>query len=108
MKTPLLTLLFTGLLLAGCGGEAPPEDIVQEPDKSRAVETAVSVEPLSDSVHILRTEHKVWVNNAEYKTIRYADTIPALPGAARPPASNGDNQEALRESGRYKIYITVK
>jgi hypothetical protein len=63
----------------------------------------------ADSAHdVLVTTHKIWANLAEYKTIVYRDTIPAL-GTENATAENADGDTRnVNVKKDYEIFITVK
>jgi hypothetical protein len=56
----------------------------------------------------LITKHIVWINNKEFKTVLYRDTIPAL-GKKETEAENSDGDiKKVTIDKAYEIYITIK
>ncbi len=106
---PKLTVAFAVILLSliACSDEKK-EDLTNDVNKAGSVETAVTVEHADSTHDILVTKHKVWRNLAEFKTIEYRDTIPAL-GETNTDAENGEgDKKQVKVKKDYEIFITVK
>jgi hypothetical protein len=103
------SLLFCslGLFILSCSDEKK-EDLTTDVNKNGAVESAIVVTPVNDTLNVLTTTHKVWVQGNVHKTIEYRDTLPAL-GTEQTTAENKDgDKKTVSRTKEYEIYITVK
>lgn len=94
------------VLLHSCGSEEQKEDAVQTVSKKASIETEVSVQH-ADSVDVLVTKHKVWINNNLTREIIKTDTIPALGDTIVTVDQNGTNVQQTTNKD-YEFYITVQ
>jgi len=74
------------LLLTSCSDEK--DDITDGVNKAGSIESAVTVEHLTDSTDVLITKHIIW-SKFDFREVLYRDTIPAL-GYTDTQAENGD------------------
>ncbi len=107
MKKYFILPVFALLILPGCKEESN-EDIVQQPDRERAIETVLSVAH-HEGYDLLTTTHKVWVKGTLSKTIITNDTLPDLGTRTTVEVDGGDGtvrQQEVRDN--YELYITVQ
>ncbi len=105
-KAWLLTGFIALTVLASCSDDK--QDVTQEVNKSGSIETAVSVQHVDSAHDVVVTSHKVWVNNAVYKSILHTDTVPSL-GIENTEAENADgDKKNVQVPKDYEIFITVK
>jgi hypothetical protein len=93
----ILFLLFTCIVALACVigyaySSSPTEDQTQSVDRNGSIETGVSVVHADSTHDVILTNHKVWLHDSVYATIRYRDTIPALDSVHKD----------------YQIFITLK
>jgi|694.fasta_scaffold86243_4 hypothetical protein len=103
----LITMLSYSFLITSCETEEN-EDVTQQVNKDGSIESAIQVKHI-DSLHDeLITKHIVWINNKEFKSVLYRDTIPAL-GKKETEAENSDGDiKKVTIDKAYEIYITIK
>jgi hypothetical protein len=108
MKQGVSTFLSIGLmllLLTSCSDEK--DDITNEINKAGSIESAVTVEHLTDSTDVLITKHIIW-SKFDFHEVYYRDTIPAL-GYTETQAENQDGDtKNVSVKKDYEVYITVK
>jgi hypothetical protein len=105
---PLFALVFSSLLIFSSCKDKKNEDITNSINKNGSVETAVTVEHL-DSLHdVLVTKHAVWVKGAQFKTLEYRDTVPALGTEMKKVENTGGQSKNMEVKKEYEIFITVK
>lgn len=102
-----LLLIFSSLFtLVSCKDEK--DDITDVVDKAGSIESAVTVEHLTDSTDVLITKHIIWSKFNLNKEVYYRDTIPAL-GYTNAEAENEDGDtKNVSVKKDYEVYITVK
>ena len=84
------------------------QDVTQEVNKAGSIETSVTVQHADSAHDVVLTTHKVWVNNAVYKSILHTDTVPSL-GIENTEAENADgDKKKVQVPKDYEIFITVK
>lgn len=109
MKPIVIAILGAAalLFLLSCS-DKQNKDITSTVNKDGSVETAVQVEHLNSEYDVLVTTHKVWVHNAEFKTVTYRDTLPSL-GMMNKEAENEDGDtKNIRVQKEYEIFLTIK
>lgn len=107
MPLSKMGLVLLAVFALSCNND-DNEDLTQTVNKNAAVESAISVTPITDGRQVLTTSHRVWLQGNTYKTVEYHDTLPALGTTfATAENSNGDTQ-TVPVSKEYEIYITVR
>ena len=94
------------LVVVSCEKEAK-EDVVNQVNKNRAIETVVSVEHIGDH-DLLITKHKIWKNNQLFKEIIKKDTIPSLGDTLTTRNDANGNEVTGTVKKDYEFYITVQ
>lgn len=87
--------------------EEKNEDIVQQPDKNKAIETVLSVSH-HEGFDLLHTTHKIWVKGKLVKTITTADTLPDLGMETVTVKDNNGVTKTEQVRQDYEFYITVQ
>ncbi|MFY7964378.1 MAG: hypothetical protein ACOVO1_05745 [Chitinophagaceae bacterium] len=102
-----LLIIFPSIFfLTSCNDEK--DDITDVIDKGGSIESAVTVEHLTDSTDVLITKHIIWSKFNLNKEVYYRDTIPAL-GYTYAEAENEDGDtKNVSVKKDYEVYITVK
>ncbi len=108
MNIKLFVAVAVMMLLTTACKNNKKEDVTNDVNKEGSIETAVSVEHVDSTNDVIVTKHIVWKNLANYKTIEYRDTVPAL-GLTNVAAENEEGDtKSVRIKKEYEIFITVK
>ncbi len=103
-KKLYFTSAVIALLLSSCGNDDKVRDITRD----GAIETIMSVEHIGARQDVIKTTHKIWVQNILVKTTVHTDTIPALGIMKTETAITEDVSKQIDVKKDYEFYITVK
>jgi hypothetical protein len=97
-------LSVIALSFCSCGNDDKVKDI----SRDGAIESIMSVEHISARQDVIRTTHKIWVQNILVKTTVHTDTIPALGIMKTETAITNEVSKEIDVKKDYEFYITVK
>lgn len=99
-------MVIAGIMGKSCNDER--DDVTNEVNKNGSIESYIDVEHIGDSVDVLVTRYKVWVNNNVYKDVYHRDTLPSLGKHFTIAENESGDEENVEVQKDYEVYITVK